>query len=185
MLVSDDNIRVAYVDNQEIDNKKIVTTYVAYNMKYQGQYLINDMENYKDLWVVNDIYREVFDGEKISDRRKIEIYYSPKNALDEVYEISSAKHFIEGVSGYRTDWYDRDNKRFSYKTIETGDINSYGYRKYEWVYYKQRFLNNNEEYQGPLKDEKIIKEVIDSVRFINETLKEKNQEKDYQKTLAI
>lgn len=183
-IFNDNYVRLVYVDEKDQQDKTIITKYVAHNMKYQGHYLLNETENLPDLWVVTDVYRNVFDGDKIIDSQKIEMYYCPKKTIDEKYELSSVKLFIDNVEGYRTDWYDRENKRFSYKTIENGAVNNYRYKKYEWVYHNPRFLHYNEEYLGRLSDEFVMDEVLNNVFYINNELMQKNQEKGFQKTLG-
>ena len=183
-LVYDDFVKVIYVDQKDEQDNTIITKYVAYNMKYQGQYLIKDNGLLPDLWVITDVYRDVFNGDKIIDTQKIEMYYSPKKTIEEKYEIASVKLFIKNVEGYRTDWYDKENKRFSYKTIETGAINHYRYKKYEWVHYNPRFIHNNEEYYGRLSEQMVMDEVINNVYLLNNELSFKNQEQGFQKRLG-
>jgi hypothetical protein len=157
MKYYDHRIKKIFSHDSYQDENKIRRVYVMYDLKTQAEYEIGYQENI-NYFVVTDVYEVIYKDKKPKFKNKYEFYYSSKETIDDLFSIKSIKIFMDSDKHFRTDWFDKNNRKICYRTIEGHN------RKFENVIGSDGFYEGNQKYEGPLSElslsESILQEVI-------------------------
>jgi hypothetical protein len=168
MIYQNIGVRKTYLEEKFVSDTEITTVFLLWYSHTEAEYLLNkeDMSDNK-YYVVKDIYRFYTKDNQIVRKDTYEVYYEPKKSKDDIYHVKSIKLFSDLDDLYRTDWFCKEENRFTYRTCEYKTEINPNYRKYVYNENLRQFEDGFSTYEGVLTEVSLSDDLLDKINHLN------------------